>query len=452
MITMKKSKINSFAVYGLFGTDNVYIPFDEDVKILVGENGLGKTQILNLFYYTLTTNFFKLTEFNFEKLVLEFEGQEPIELPKFDLEELIKDAYNHPAIEAFIDRFGYTEVETAENLISQIQDDVGKLTTEFDHLRFKYGRTNIRHLIKAFREREQNLTYSSSSFFYECEKKIKAGLTGCEVIYFPTYRRVEENLQSLGYNENPIFNQENTLIQFGMGDVQKRFNHIETTIDKYLKDGFSKITSEILNQLVKGFEKVDRKVFNRIDKNDIDIILARVGLQLPDDNKDEIRNMILTGNFENPSSTYLLHKLVEIYEEQRELDDAVKLFRDICNAYLVNKQVFYDESAIKIFVKSTKTRTEIPLNKLSLGEKQIISIFSKVYLSEQDKRFIVLFDEPELSLSIKWQQQLLPDILNSNKCDFLLAVTHSPFIFDNELDKYGIGLNEYITPTKTVLA
>lgn len=44
-----------------------------------------------------------------------------------------------------------------------------------------------------------------------------------------------------------------------------------------------------------------------------------------------------------------------------------------------------------------------------------------------------------------WQKQLLPDIINSKKCDFLLAVTHSPFIFDNELDKYAVGLNEYVT-------
>jgi hypothetical protein len=44
-----------------------------------------------------------------------------------------------------------------------------------------------------------------------------------------------------------------------------------------------------------------------------------------------------------------------------------------------------------------------------------------------------------------WQQQLLPDIINSGKCELLLAVTHSPFIFDNELDKYAIeSLNIYL--------
>jgi len=130
----------------------------------------------------------------------------------------------------------------------------------------------------------------------------------------------------------------------------------------------------------------------------------------------------------------------------------VKRFRDVCNQYLINKKVFYDESAIKIFVKSDRNYSEIALSKLSSGEKQIISIFSKIYLSESHKRFIVLFDEPELSLSILWQRSLLPDIINSGKCDFLLAVTHSPFIFENELDKYAIGLNEYVKPSELITA
>ena len=76
-------------------------------------------------------------------------------------------------------------------------------------------------------------------------------------------------------------------------------------------------------------------------------------------------------------------------------------------------------------------------------------MFSKVYLSDSDKRFMILFDEPELSLSMKWQQQLLPDLMDSNKCEFLLAVTHSPFIFDNRLDQYAVGINEYISFTET---
>jgi predicted ATP-binding protein involved in virulence len=78
----------------------------------------------------------------------------------------------------------------------------------------------------------------------------------------------------------------------------------------------------------------------------------------------------------------------------------------------------------------------MPLDKLSSGEKQIISIFSRLYL-EDSSPVAILFDEPELSLSMEWQRKLLQDIVDSDKCIFLLAATHSPFIFDNDLDQFA---------------
>ena len=86
---------------------------------------------------------------------------------------------------------------------------------------------------------------------------------------------------------------------------------------------------------------------------------------------------------------------------------------------------------------------ELRIKQLSSGEKQIISLFSRIYL-EPEYNYIVLFDEPELSLSIYWQEKLLPDILKSNRCSFLLAVTHSPFIFNNELKDFTVGIQEFI--------
>lgn len=48
----------------------------------------------------------------------------------------------------------------------------------------------------------------------------------------------------------------------------------------------------------------------------------------------------------------------------------------------------------------------IDLIQLSSGEKQIVSIFSKLYL-ESDEKSIIIIDEPELSLSLEWQKMLL---------------------------------------------
>jgi predicted ATPase len=106
-------------------------------------------------------------------------------------------------------------------------------------------------------------------------------------------------------------------------------------------------------------------------------------------------------------------------------------------------QVRYNESLVDLKIYRVNTDDDVDLSKLSSGEKQIVSLFSKLYFEEFNNLFI-LFDEPELSLSIEWQKQLLPDIVKSQQCSFLLAVTHSPFIFKNELEKYAIGMNVYV--------
>lgn len=447
---MKSSNIKSFSVYGLFGTNDVHIPFDENIKILIGENGLGKTQVLNMFYYTLCKKFEKLIDYCFDKLELEFVGGETISISKKEIEQTF---FKHPVAVDLINKIGIQKFidlkeEFANKSISSYQVRNNPMVRQIvEDLPFSTGMI-LDILRRLSDENEDNF----SANLQECRKTITESMNQSEIMYFPTYRRVEEDLKNLGYDEEQFHKEDNRLIHFGMSDVRKRFDEIENTIDKLLKEGFSKISGEILSQLVKGFTGTDTSILSRIDQNDIEIILARVGEQLSEADKNEIRNIVVNQEVKNDSLLYFLQKLIEIYEKQKPLDKFIKVYRDICNKYLIDKKVFYDESGIRIFVKSDLSGEEIQLSKLSSGEKQIISIFSKIYLAEDKQRFIVLFDEPELSLSMIWQRQLLPDILNSNKCDFLLAVTHSPFIFDNELDRYAVGLNEYVKPAKTLTA
>lgn len=442
---MKRTQIKAFEINGLFGTDDIVIPFEEGIKILIGENGLGKTQVLNLFYYTLTKNFFRLSEFTFSKLKLTFHDGKSIEIHKSHIEDLIGKIYKHPIVKELVSEIGFAQFEMLRNRYQKEGKNWRKY--EDDHIIFnsKVRRNFPLHIMpRVFEELEILENKQTDTLLEKCKQEITAELGKLEIMYFPTYRRVEEDLYNLGYDEDELpLNQENTLIQFGMDDVQDRFNKIENTIDKLLKEGLAQFTKDILNVVIDDAQP-SKDILNKINESDIDIILSRVGSLLPDIQKENVKNIVANKQLKNPLSAYLLQKLIDIYEKQKELDKSVKIFRDVCNKYLIDKEVYYDESAIKIYINSKKTDTELSLSKLSSGEKQIISIFSKVYLSAPDKRFMILFDEPELSLSMKWQRQLLPDIINSQKCDFLLAVTHSPFIFENELDQYAVGLNEYV--------
>lgn len=450
---MKSNKIKSFSVYGLFGTSDVHIKFDESIKILIGENGLGKTQVLNLFYYILTKDFFRLNEYNFSKLGLNFSNGKSIEISKKNVTDLVEDTYKHPIVRDLIEKIGISQFSALRNqFLYTSKKDRYQFEEKYENLFRKQYRVPFHLIFRAFEELEMGKSKATNPVLDKCKKEISNEIKGIDIMYFPTFRRVEEDLHNLGYGEDDLnLNQENTLIQFGMDDVQKRFNKIENTIDKLLKEGLAQFTKDILSVVIDDPTPTE-SILDKITENDIEIILSRVGNLLPDAQKQAVKDIVLKKQLKNPLSAYLLQKLAEIYEKQKELDNSVKVFRDVCNKYLINKQVFYDESGINIFIKSDLTGDKIQLKHLSSGEKQIISIFSKIYLSEENKKFIVLFDEPELSLSMTWQKQLLPDIMNSNKCEFLLAVTHSPFIFDNELDAYAVGLNEYIKSIKETIA
>ena len=75
----------------------------------------------------------------------------------------------------------------------------------------------------------------------------------------------------------------------------------------------------------------------------------------------------------------------------------------------------------------------------------MISLFARLYLYPGQK--IVLIDEPEISLSLDWQLRILPDILNAPTCGQVVAITHSPFIFDNELEPFASSLKLRIGDT-----
>ena len=66
-------------------------------------------------------------------------------------------------------------------------------------------------------------------------------------------------------------------------------------------------------------------------------------------------------------------------------------------------------------------------------------------LKDVKENSVVLIDEPELSLSVPWQKEFLVDIVGSGLCVGLVAVTHSPFIYANNLRKYATSMGELVS-------
>lgn len=459
------NRLQKFTINKLFGYQNVNLEFKNKTMILMGENGLGKTSILNSLYFTLTRKWKKLNKINFESIELTIDNIE-FSFSKTELTELVNTS----------DSEAKNPFKRLESKISKlINIDELKLTTEsieskdVDKEEVLYVFLKENNLITQtgapvsmiIRVLDRLSKHSDSKGIQKFEKHIEES-KHIDILYFPTYRRVEEELHNLGrltrvnrddhldlFWDNEEISEhddleDEALIQFGMEDVEQRIKNIITKINDSSIKGFAKVTGEMLHQLQEGFPELTEKEILRINRNNIEIILNRVKNNLSEADRKNILSLLDSKELLHKKElAYFLTKLEGIYLQQRELDNAIKNFERVCNEYLVGKKIYFDESSVTLSILNSSTNQKVELSQLSSGEKQVVSIFSKLYLEDIESQ-LIFFDEPELSLSMKWQRQLLPHVLDSGKCEFLLAVTHSPFIFDNELEKFAIGMNTFI--------
>ena len=67
-----KTAVKELSILGLFGKENVTLKFDKILNIFIGENGLGKTTILNCLYFLLHGEYEKLVSIPFSQIIMRF--------------------------------------------------------------------------------------------------------------------------------------------------------------------------------------------------------------------------------------------------------------------------------------------------------------------------------------------------------------------------------------------
>lgn len=103
-----------------------------------------------------------------------------------------------------------------------------------------------------------------------------------------------------------------------------------------------------------------------------------------------------------------------------------KTLLDVLNGFFkdTKKEVVIEDDLI-VLLEDKKTNIEI--EKLSSGERQLIYTFLRVFNSERENQ-IILLDEPEISLHLSWQEILISSIKKIRDDCQIILVTHSPGI------------------------
>jgi len=96
---------------------------------------------------------------------------------------------------------------------------------------------------------------------------------------------------------------------------------------------------------------------------------------------------------------------------------------------MTNREVFVgDNGFLSLRLKSDLS--EVKWFNLSKGEKTLLCLLLAVFLNK-DKNTLFLLDEPDLSLHIKWQKQLLKSLFSLAPNSQFLVSTHSPAMVGN---------------------
>jgi predicted ATP-dependent endonuclease of OLD family len=457
--------IESFSIKSLFGKKDVNLTFKGKAQIYIGENGLGKTTVLNALNYLLNCDFNNLINILFSRVDIVI-NHISFSFSKEEIKTYLQ------AQESRTRRAGFYQSLTRsldDNDVKKLQSIIRSGKTEMVRMQEVQQYLNSRgYSFNAPSDYIMDIVTQIVVDRAEINqidrfKQLMSELN-VRVLYFPTYRRIEKDVRAMlkerrnrsriGYTnreldlESSFVEELSEAIHSGMSDIKKRRDMVLRKISDTSRKELDTLSVDLLKKQIAGIH--DKITLAEGDIEKIETIIHKSQVGLTQAEQDEVMRKVRSNAIyddENKFLLYLLTRLIDIYNSYEAYDQGIKSFVEVCNNYLRDKKFSYNEADLILDLEST-AKTEliqevIDLDILSSGEKQLIALFATIYLDPQNN-FIVLIDEPELSLSIYWQRKLLPDVVKSPNCVFLFAVTHSPFIFENELQEYTTGMNEFV--------
>lgn len=478
-ISSASPTLKSFHLYGLHGLKDIKFDTESSVAILMARNGAGKTTFLSTINYILTGRYIKLNEINFDKLTFVFNGGVPVTITKLEIQKLYTTLKKSKI--ADIAKDSKNSVDVVLSAVLSLQDNKDnrpQYTDEIFNVYRTYSGTDFRKFYEIVHAAKKEI-FKQIPFLKIADDEVKRAFGDTEIVYLPTYRRIELTLPT---PEQSPFNQTSSRqrhnipdeVKFGLSDITERLKEISLEIQRISNTTYKKISANIVNDLLDGSYRLLGNQEDTPNRSDLELFFTRLrGAQkaLPYRNNEADYNIpdidkIYSDKIDDdarPFLLYFLSNLNKAIKSTKPLEDRVTGFINACNKYLLDDdQSAYIDGAEgsdnnfkkKIDISKDDFRPHftdgvgnkpISIDALSSGEKQMVSLFARMYL--YPKRKIILYDEPELSLSMSWQSKLLPDICRASDFSQMIAITHSPFIFDNDLDAFAQNLN--VVPTKS---
>lgn len=455
--------ITQIEVGGLYGVFTHPIELkNENITLILGENGLGKTLILKMINAFFSKNFYELASHNFTYFILNFDDNTVIKVEKIvsENETFFEKEKSSLQISFKDNKSKKSKAESYTVAFSEYENKTIRHKKNFFYYKFEDEISIIlRKYIPNHLERmgsDKWYDYKNEQF-YSTKELIKLyniylplGIIESLQNKYPEWlaskiESITTNLietQRLLIKTSPDENgYRSSVLKYSqeLVEIIKNTNVIATDLSSKLDKSYpNRVISQITKKSTITDDEIQLGLENLNKKREL---LNKVGL-LETNSEENIDPSTYAVNLKKTENKDLLKDVLQVYiiDSNKKLtvyDDLAQKLELLVN--IINKRFLYKKMSIDkkegFVFKSSVTDKAIPLSGLSSGEQHVLVLFYQL-LFKTVSNSLLLIDEPEISLHITWQNHFIEDLREVIKLnDFsVIIATHSPDIINNNWD------------------
>ena len=441
---MRNYFIESFKITKLWGYRNIDLTFNNDVNILIGPNGSGKTTILNLLYFILSGDLRSILEIDFEQAKIglkSFKGNSVRTIKVEVGDKSLKLKVGQKEHSAPIDILSHRRPIRPSLHYFHEKDNVirNMLSEEIDG-----ESTPLVPLVWLPVSRRLPATEDEEERYARREPLESVDL------------RLEELLESLSRYHSIL----NAQLSERYGEFEREvlsmilYSKEHDQVNLMLKGVTSSLPTEAeKDQLLRAFD--DAGLLNEQMQSRINDHFAAVEESIKrtkrfresGDKIVELDDMLVLPLVSRTKDMVEFARKLEKY--RKDIFAPLRFYENTVNSFLDDKSIDVDESGnFKIVLSSLSSPLELDPRLLSSGEKQILILLTEALLTVNEP-IVYIADEPELSLHVTWQEKLLESLVTLGGQKQVIVATHSPDIVgkfrDNVID-FGRGKVNGVLP------